>query len=282
MRRISVLAAVFTVTVLVSGAMYSEKALGANSENVVNDFPSVTSGPGHIMPDSRLYFIDKLYQEFKLAVALSPQERAKVHTQILGERLAELRVMQARNNKEAIITALTEVQRESLLAAQDIRDASAQGKDVSSLAKATHQALKDYHDALVAVASRYPDTLYEGQLLTAADTLKEARMITETTFSGTDRDNELATNAQNDLEDAVLGAVTWAERVESRFKNYEKYASGSAPIGSGSAGKLTPKQREQRILEIKKKIAELQAQLKELSASQTATVKATTTPKTAK
>lgn len=282
MRRISVLAAVFTVTILVSGAMYNEKALGANSENIVDDFPFVTSGPGHIMPDSRLYFIDKLYQEFKLAVALSPQERAKVHTQILGERLAELRVMQARNNKEAMITALTEVQRESLLAAQDIRDASAQGKDVSQIAKATHQALKDYHDALLAVAQRYPDTLYQGQLLTAADTLKEARMITETTFTGTDRDNELATNAQGDLDDAVLGVATWAERVENRFKNYEKYASGSAPIGSGSVGKLILKQREQRIAEIKKRIAELQTQLRELNASQTAAVRIAPTPKTTK
>lgn len=273
MRRLFVLGGILAVTILASGAMYSDKALGANSESVVNDFPFVTSGPGYIMPDSRLYFLDKLYQEFKLAVALSPQERAKVHTHILGERLAELRVMQSRDNKEAIVTALTEVQRESLLAAQDIRDASAQGKDVSSLAKSTHQALKDYHDALLEVANRYPDTLYEGQLLTAADTLKEARMITETTFSGTDRDNELASNAQGELDDAVLGVATWAQRVENKFKAYEKYASGSA-------GKLTPKQREQRIVEIKKKIAELQAQLRELNASQTATIKVTPTPKT--
>jgi hypothetical protein len=206
-------------------------------------------------------------------MALSPDVRSKVHVQILGERMAELRVMQARNNKEAMITALTEVQRESLLASKDIRDASAQGKDVAQLAHDTHQVLNDYRLSLVAVAARYPDSIYEGQLLSAADTLKDARTTIETAFSDSDQEHELAANSLDELNEAVLGTATWAQRVENKFRSYEKYASGSG---------MTTKQREQKISEIKKKISELQKQLKELSATPSGTPAPSLTPKSTK
>lgn len=282
MKRLSVLTVVFAVTIFVSGALYSDKALGADTTSPVNDFPTITSGPGNIMPDSKFFFLDKVYQEFKLAVAFSPEQRASVHMQIAGERMAELRAMQARNNKEAMVTALTEVQRESILAAKDVRDASSQGKDVVQLARTIHQALADYRVALLTVAAKYPDSVYQGQLMAAADTLSDAREVAQSALPDADQEHELEASALSDLNDAVLGVATSIQRADDRMKAYAKYASESSELRSRGTAVIAMKLREQKIAEIKRKIAELQAQLKELTASSAGTIKTTPTPKTSR
>ena len=64
--------------------------------------PSTSEGPGLILPDSPLFFLDQLKQEFRLFLVFTPEAKAKIHASIAGERMAELRFMVQKNSKRGI------------------------------------------------------------------------------------------------------------------------------------------------------------------------------------
>ncbi|HVZ58937.1 MAG TPA: DUF5667 domain-containing protein [Patescibacteria group bacterium] len=255
--------------------------LGTTTEVTDAVFPPVTSGPGHILPDSPLYFLDKLYQDFRLALVFTPANRAQLHMAIAGERMAELRVESARNNQAGVDTALTELEHEVTAASDDVRDAASQGQDVTQLARDIHQAMTDYRNDLVSVEAQVPDTAYEQKLATASDVIWEARTLTEDALPEGDLKHEMMANAQEELDEAVLGISTATTNLQNKISIYEK-------VSSGSADKTTVTTRLQQIAQLKAKIAQLQAELdrllllqaqlsKESTASKAGTVKPTVT-----
>ena len=111
----------FTLSTVSVVAYRDTEVLGASTKLSDVVFPPITAGPGHILPDSPLYPLDKLYQEFRLGLVFTPENKAELHTQIAAERLAELRVEASRNNLAAADSALVELEHESMAAAKDIR-----------------------------------------------------------------------------------------------------------------------------------------------------------------
>lgn len=288
-------------------AFRDSAVLGSSTEVADAIFPPVTSGPGHILPDSPFYFLDKLYQDFRLALVFTPANKARLHLAIGGERLAELRVESSRNNQAGVDTALLEFEHESMAAANDVRDAASQGQDVTQLARDIHQAMTDYGNVLDTVKAQVPDTAYEQKLATASNVLWEARTLTEDALPEGDLKREKIANATVELDKAVLGVSTSADKLQKKLAIYQQYASRAAEHvakkkieeASRAAGlaqrkaiqvqkekaiqdylikvQALQKQREAELTQLKKTIQDLQNQLKQLRQAQPNVI-VTTTP----
>ncbi|MDO8460975.1 MAG: DUF5667 domain-containing protein, partial [bacterium] len=137
-----------------ASAHHKEMVLGEATEASQLVFPPVTSGPGLILPDSPLFFLDRFKQNARLFFAFNAERKALIRTQIAGERLAELRAMMVRNNQEGINTALTELTRETDLASSNLTDAASQGKDVKELARNLNETIKVQRQILGTIASQ--------------------------------------------------------------------------------------------------------------------------------
>lgn len=273
--------------------------VSAETANI--SFPDVTAGPGYILPDSPFYFLDRIYQKMRLSAVFSPENRAKLHMQIASERLAELRVVTSRDNQAAVNIALVELQNETTSAAQEVRDAAAQGKDVVQLARTTHQQLADYRSVLLQVENQVPDSSFQQKLTAAADVLWDAKLTTEEAMSPSDQEHELAANLEQELNEAVMGIASSNATLDKKLEAYQKLASRAAEAklkreqedASRSAQQQQRKallaqkqkaikdylvkveqlrkQREQELAQLKATIKSLQEQLKQLKESSTTT-----------
>ena len=84
-----------------------------------------------------------------------------------------------------------------MAAAKDIRDASAQGKDVKQLARDIHQSLTDYRTILTTVIAQVPDSALSQKLTASASVLREARVISEDALPTGDLEHEIAANVED-------------------------------------------------------------------------------------
>jgi len=294
---LAIAVSILLLTVTSVRAYRSQEVLGVSIQPSDTVFPAVTSGPGFILPDSVLYGLDKFYQKVRLALVFTPENKAKLHAEIAGERLAELKVETSRNNQQGIDRALLELSQESMAAASDLRDASAQGKNVVQLARNTHQRLADYRGIINQVRAQVADSTYGQKLASVANVLWDAKLLSEDALPLEDVEHEIAANIEAEVEEAVLGVNSSTLRLEKKLSIFEKYASKAAEAKvkreQAQASKFAledkrkdlilqrqkaiqeylvkaqalRKQREQELAKLKQTIKELQAQLKQLQAS---------------
>jgi hypothetical protein len=304
--------ALFLSSSIPAAALVDKEVIGTSSSISDAVFPPITAGPGHILPDSPFYFADKLYQEFRLVLVFTPENRAELHTQIAHERLAELRVEAARNDQQGVDRALMELEHEAMAGAQDVRDASSQGKDVTQLARDIHQALTDYRSAVEMVEAQVPDTAFAQKLAATSDVLRDARVISEDALPQSDIEHEIAANVDTEVDNAVLGLKTSVDSLQKKMSIQQMLASKAAEKAAqkekSAAIKQTAKdsqaalraarkkaiqeylakvdalrkQREAELATLKQTIKDLQSQLKQIDQQEKTdlkNVRTGTTPK---
>jgi hypothetical protein len=230
MKKSSVFISLLLLVVLVSPvfAFHEREVLGDSTTASDINFPPITAGPGFILPDSPLYPLDLLSQKIKLALVFSADNRAAVHNQIAGERMAELRVMVSRNNQVGIDTALMQLQQETTAAAADLKDAAAQGKDVAQLARTINDTIAMYRSDLLSVSAQTADTAFSQKLLAANEVLKENKSIAQDELPDADRQNEIAASITENVDESVLGIATDGARLSKELDLYQQYASQAA------------------------------------------------------
>ncbi|HEX7041757.1 MAG TPA: DUF5667 domain-containing protein [Patescibacteria group bacterium] len=180
-----------TSTVYVHAAI-RQGVLGLNANNL--SLPPTSEGPGYIMPDSPLYFLDNLKQQIRLSFAFTPQAKAKVYASIAGERLAELRFELLKNNTNAAEVALNGVRENTKLAALSLDDARQTGVDVEGQAKDLNLQIKQHLISLDALALESTGEMRAAVSYTT-QTMADAKALVE---SGMQKD--LAVNeAKDDL-----------------------------------------------------------------------------------
>ena len=118
-----------------ASAHHRKRVLGVSTFTTTPSLPPTIEGPGFILPSSPLFFVDQFKQEIRLAFAFSPERKAKVYSQIAGERLAELRFELEKNNEKGIQTALEGMNQNIKGAAENIARAQLSGKNVAQTAK---------------------------------------------------------------------------------------------------------------------------------------------------
>ncbi|OGH23168.1 MAG: hypothetical protein A3F31_04220 [Candidatus Levybacteria bacterium RIFCSPHIGHO2_12_FULL_38_12] len=147
--RIILLCAIFfflIVRVDEAQARHRSKVLGTSVG--VPSLPPTVEGPGFILPDSPLFFLDRLKQDVNLFLAITPEAKAKVRSKIAGERLAELRFMLAKQDPKGIDIALSGVSDNIKEAAAEIERAQLAGKNVTLVAKEINDSIKKKQEAL--------------------------------------------------------------------------------------------------------------------------------------
>lgn len=114
-----------------------------STPSVLPKIPPTIEGPGLILPDSPLFFLDELKQSIRLVLAFAPLEKTRVYANIAGERFAELRFMLEKGDKKAVMVALNGVSDNFAGALDALSQASFQGADVASLALSLNDGIRD-------------------------------------------------------------------------------------------------------------------------------------------
>ncbi len=245
------------------------EVLGDSTGQQDINFPSVTSGPGFILPDSPFYSLDKVYQRIRLALIFTADNRARLHNQIAGERLAELRVMMHRNNTKGIDSALFELSHESLAAANELKDASAQGRNIKQLASDINETLRRHQSVLYDVASQMTETSIGEKIYITANSVRDAQLLAVGVLPAEDQENEIAQVIEDELDRTVLGVSTQSQKLEKRLTTFERNASRSAEKRAEKELKEKNKTVKKEIkskyqLEREKVLEQKKAQLKKL------------------
>jgi len=187
-------------------------------------FPALSSGPGFILPDSPFYNLDRLYQEFKLIGSITTEKKALVRTQIIGERMAELRVMHIRGNNDGVDIALLEISKEARLLSKDLKEASLSGKDITHTAKSINDSLRLHRLALLD-AARIVDEETSLKLESVNKALLSAKVDAEEFLATADLESAIQNDLEDELETAVLGVSTKSEKIQAKIEKLQKRAN---------------------------------------------------------
>ncbi len=241
----------------VNASTVRERVLDAATPAAQLNFPSISYGPGLILPDSPLYFLDKFFQSFRLSLAIDPENRSRIRAQVAGERLAELRVMLARDNPAGIETALSELEKEVGLAAKDLADAQAKGKNVSVLAKELNTTFKNQKNILKNLEGQTSGNL-KMQLKAARLELLNAKVEVEDRLPADEVDNEIKDDLREQIKDEAGDINDSVQRTNRLLEKLNKEASKSAEKAVGERTEAVKKVTEGKNEAIKKVQEKLQ------------------------
>lgn len=218
---------VFSALLVSPSAMagYREQVLAAETSNV--QIPPTTDGPGLILPDSPLFFLDNFKQNVRLFLAFTPEEKAKVHAQIAGERLAELRFMLVKGNQEGIRTALLGVSDNLSKSADNLETAKLSGKDVSKLAVEINQNIKNKQqnfDLLKVQGNGNIAALANAAL----QSLFEAKVRVEDSLPADQLENEIRNDLNRRAQERIVEASASAKELEADLDELNSQASEAA------------------------------------------------------
>lgn len=208
-------------------AHHREAVLGEATPSSELVFPPVTAGTGFILPDSPLFFLDKTFQQVKLLLAFSAEQKARIRSQIAGERMAELRLMLVRENQAAINTVLLELQKETDLAAASLTEAAAKGALVEPLAKELNETIK-LHRKILNVLESQAGGVLRLQLKATRQALKESKIEVEDELSDEDLEIEIEESLEEEIEDEVKEAAESAQKIQEDLLKLEREASKAA------------------------------------------------------
>lgn len=189
--------------------------------------PPVTSGPGLILPDSPLFFLDQLKQNVKVALAFSPEKKAEVRAQIAGERLAELRIMLHNDDQDGINDSLNQLTREMRLASESLSEASSEGKNVQEIAMDINTTIKEHRRILQTVEDQTSGEL-QSRFSLADDSLRDTKFEVEDELPEDELNKEIEEAIFEEIENEVDNAEVTSSRLERALAVLQEQASKSA------------------------------------------------------
>lgn len=207
-------------------AHHQQRVLG-DSTTSNPQIPPTTDGPGLILPDSPLFFLDQLKQNTRLLFAFSPEDKARIHSAVAGERLAELRFMLAKNNKSGIDTALKGVSENLQKAADETTTAQLSGRPVSSLAKTINTNIKQKQESLD-VLERGENRELRFKVKAVQEALLNAKVKVEDALPEQELENEVEDDLHRMVEDEVENASASGKRMEHAIDVLTNLASEAA------------------------------------------------------
>ncbi|MBI2430579.1 MAG: hypothetical protein HYV39_01025 [Candidatus Levybacteria bacterium] len=210
----------------VASAHHKERVLGAQT-SIVPQIPPTVEGPGLLLPDSPLFFLDRLKQNVRLVFAFTPEAKAKVRADIAGERMAELRFMLAKDNKPGIDTALQGVSENLRKAAEAINEAQLSGRSVFSIAKSINEDIRRKQEAFdVLEATENREISFKAKAAQAG--LLQAKVRVEDALPEDELENEIEDDLHRLIEDEVEDASRSARRIAKQLEELGKQASEAA------------------------------------------------------
>ena len=202
-----------------------KQVLGIQDQNV--NIPPTVEGPGILLPDSPFFFIDELKQNIRIALALAPEDKAKVYASIAGERMAELRFMIAKKNLPGIRIDMEGVADNFKNAADQVEFAKMSGKNVTVLAKEVNDKIKAKQNVLDELHMQSQGEL-EGSTKSVSDSLTIAKTKVENSLNLADLENEINDDMLRDAELKVHETSESAVELKDALEDLQEEASLSA------------------------------------------------------
>jgi hypothetical protein len=207
-------------------ANHQQDVLGVASEDCLS-IPPTAEGPGVVLPDSPLFFIDKIKQEFRLLLAFTPEQKAKIHNAIAGERLAELQLMLAKSNVAGIRTALQGISDNSKAASDDLANAKLTGRNIDLLAKEINDSIKAKQKTLSGLELKATGEI-KAQVSAAREALKIAKVKTEESLPSDLMVNETIDDLNQQISDNIASANLSVAEINRAMGVLTKMASTRA------------------------------------------------------
>ena len=189
--------------------------------------PPTAEGPGLVLPDSPLFFLDQIKQEFRLLLAFTPEQKTAIHNAIAGERLAELQIMLAKNNVPGIRTALQGVSDNLRSASEDLINAKLTGRNISLLAKEINDSIKEKQKALAVLEEQATGEI-KAQVMAAKEALKIAKVKVEENLPADLLVNETIDDLNQQINDNINSAGLSAAEINRAIGVLTRLASEAA------------------------------------------------------
>lgn len=203
------------------------EVLRASTSSALPQIPPTAEGPGLILPDSPLFFLDQLKQNIRLLLAFTPEAKAQVHTEIAGERLAELRFMLAKNNTRATTVALQGIADNLQAASKDVAAAQFAGKDVKILAQQINDNIKAKQKTLDLLEKSTTGSL-NLEVAQAQESIFESKIQIEDALPEDILQSEVKEDLARKIEQRVSDASESAKLLKKDLDELQKEASESA------------------------------------------------------
>lgn len=203
------------------------RVLGTATESAAPQIPPTSEGPGLILPDSPFFFLDELKQATRLFFAFNPEAKAKIHAQIAGERLAELRFMLARQNNVGIETDLKGISSNLQSAANDVVQAQLLGRDVKTLAKVINDDVKRKQETLDLLENQAQGTL-KAQVAAIQASLLDSKVKVEDALPSNELENEIRDDLNRQIGKRVEEASNSARELKDDLDELNRQASEAA------------------------------------------------------
>lgn len=261
-KKITILLSSFLFLLLVATPVFARQSevLAESTQAASLNFPPTTQGPGFILPNSPLFFLDQWYQQLKLSMATTPEAKAKVRSQIIGERMAELKVMLSLNNEKEINKALQNLTDESNQGAKDLLNSSNKGTNVEEAAKVLNESIKQERDTLATLNKQSTGSLSSDfQSARERTTVQKAAVVEKLPVALIKR--EVESDLENEVEDKAEEAHSAALDLEDHLKELQNQASEAAKESQDKRLEIIKKAIESKNEQLKKQNeAELKAE----------------------
>lgn len=207
-------------------ANHQEDVLGVANTPTLS-IPPTAEGPGLVLPDSPLFFLDKLKQEIRLLLAFTPEQKATIHNSIAGERLAELQIMLAKNNVSGIRTALQGVSDNFKAASEDLANAKLTGRNIDLLAKEVNDSIKAKQQVLTGLEAKANGEI-KAQVAATKASLMVSKVKTEENLPADLMLNETIDDLNQQIGDNVNSASLSAVGINRAISVLTRLASEAA------------------------------------------------------
>lgn len=217
-----------------------EQVLGQDTESSVPIMSPTAEGPGLILPDSPFFILDELKQSLRLAFAVTPEAKARIHTAIAGERLAELRYMLARNNSHGIEVALSGVAGNLELAANALSQSQFSGHDVSKIALSMSVDIKAKQKILDDLESKSSGAL-RSQIALAQEKILSAKLTVEDSLPQDESSKELTDDLKRNVDRETKNIKASVDRLSKNLDTLNSSLNSKKSVAgaSTSAGEKT-------------------------------------------
>lgn len=202
-----------------------KRVLGESTTKV--QIPATVEGPGLILPNSPLFFLDQIKQNVRLSLAFSADDKAKVYDSIAGERMAEMRIMLSKDDKDAVKLGLRQVSDNLKKASEEVNQAKLRGKDVSSLAKKINDNIKLRQKSLDLLEAQ---TVGEVNTIvnTTQESVMDAKVDIEDYLPEADLENEIKDDLDWEIAREVEDATESVEDLSRAIEVLTREASDAA------------------------------------------------------
>ena len=162
-----------------------------------------------------------------MLLAFTPEQRAKIHNAVAGERMAELRFMLAKNNSAGIRVALLGISDNLKAASEDVADAKLTGRNIDVLAEEINNSIKEKQKILSGLGGQATGEL-QAQVAAVREALKTAKTKVEEDLPVGLLTGETIDDLNQQIGDNINSASLSAQEINRSINVLNKLSTRSA------------------------------------------------------